>query len=560
MVLSSGPLAQGPKVLSPSAASQHALQASGQVTSFGQPRIAAGDGGAPCSVVPYINGSRRYRIEGALTGNPACQWTCTAGLRIAPGQATQPVVEVTGLFPSDSAGDQQLTVVVNKKDRLTIALTVVSMTDITTMIPATPAVGTAQRAVQEYNDRNDVPPIPPRLDPTFSSTRNSESFPPAFDKTAVLVLLRGRFPDLSLRVRAEPAAAPTTWEAARDPGDTLPEHKEPLLPTLTPKTTGEAGLATNATGSFAVRAYATCGCGRRHTDLTIVLLVVMVQAELVKDRSAASDAGLWNTSRPLGPVRSDHGLGEATFASDPTVNSMNLDADFHLISGGADGRRYISDLDGAIRGYWCNNIVRRKGEAELTGTYSGGQTVRALYAARLNHGARPVNYGPNDIPDDIGGPIWDGTFPCDPPDSVRLANATTQVSANNVPKGLLITGQAGDAPSDGVPLYYPYDNTSTLTKLTVDMRFMAAFYLCSQSAPAVIGIACTIPWRLEAEFLYQPPSNPDEPNAQWAAYPVRTPHTIKFPTLALDPVQPADRANIMVWEPGSVDHMAKHFR
>lgn len=557
MVINSGPLAQDPKVLSRDSASQAALRTSEQVTGFGQLRIAAG-GGTPCGIVPYL-GSRRYRVDGALTGNPACQWTCSAGLAIAPGQTGQPVVEVTGLFASASVGDQQLTVVVNRKDRLTIALTVVSMTDITTTIPASPSAASALRDVQDYNGRNGVPPIPPRLDQMFTSTRSSEQFPPAFDKTAVLVLLRGGFPDLSLRARAEPAAAPLAWEVLRDAVETLPQHKSPPLPTLTPAATSTASLATDATGSFAVRAYATCDCGRKHADLTIVLLVVMVQAELVADRSAASDAGLWNTNRPLGPVRSDRGVGEAAFASDPTADSMNLDADFRLVSGGADGRRYISDLSGAIRGYWCNNIVRKKGEAELAGKYKGGQTVQALYAAKFNPGARPRDYGPHDVLDEIGGPIWDGTTPCDPPDSIRLAGATTQVSANNASPGLLITARAGDAPSDGVPLYYPADNTSTLTELKVDLRFMAAFYVCSESAPAVIGIVCKIPWRLEAEFLYQPPSVPTAPNARWTAYPLRTPHTTKGATLELDPVQPADQAGIMVWEPGSVDHMAKRF-
>lgn len=554
MVVNSGPLAQGPKVLSPKAASQQALQTSDQVTGFGQLRIAADDGGTPCTVVAH-GGQRRYRVEGTLTGNPACQWTCGAGLAIT-GPADQPVVEVTGLFLSDSAGDQQLTVVVNNADTLTIALTVASVTEITTTIKATPPVGSALDITQKYNKQNNVKPIADRPDQAFTSTRSSENFPPAFDKTKVLVLLRGRFPDLPLTARAEPGAAQVAWEAARDPGDTLAQYMKPPLPTLTPGATGTATLATDATGSFAVRAYVTCGCGRRHADLTIVLLVVMVQAELVKDRTKVSDDGLWAPGRSLSAPFVNAGNGEAQFVDSGSPPWIDLDADFRLISGGSDGRRYIRDLNEAIRGYWCNNITRQAGEAELTGTYTQNHTYRVLYAAKAGSASHPTLYGPNDPLTDIGGPIWDGTGTCDPPDAMFLAGASTDVASNDAPPGLLITARADDAPNDFVPLYHPSGRASELVHFKVDMRFTAAFYLCSQSAPAVIGIACTIGWRVQAEFDYQPPAAPGD---TWRAQARKIPHVTKTAALPLDPVEPADRAGIMLWEPGSVDHLAKQY-
>jgi hypothetical protein len=556
MVLNSGPLAQGPKLISREAASQPALRTSDQVTGYGQLRIAAGDGGTPCSVVPH-GAQRRYRVEGALTGNPACQWTCGAGLAIAGGQADQPVVEVTGLVLSGSAGDQYLTVVVNNAETRTIALTVASMAEIATTIKATPPVGTALDITQKYSKQNGQPLIPDRPDQTFTSTRSSENFPSAFDKTQVLVLLRGRFPDLPLTARAVPGAAQVTWEAARDPGDTLRQHKDPALPTLTPRAAGTATLATDATGSFAVRAYVACGCGSRHADLTTVLLVVMVEAELVQDRTRVSDDGLWDPGRSrFGPFATA-GNGEAQFVDNAEIPFIELDADFRLISGGPDGLRYIRDLNEAIQGYWCNNIIRKIGEADLTGTYTQNHTYRVLYAAKANPSAsQPTRYGPDDPLTDIGGPIWDGTLPCEPPPSLRLAGASTDESDNNVPPGLLITARADDKPHDFVPLYHPSDRTSALVHFAVDMRFMAAFYLCSLSAPAVIGIACVIGWRVEAEINYQPPGGSRD---RWSAQAIQVPHVTKYPTLSLDPVQPADRAKIMVWGPGSVDHIAKQF-
>lgn len=554
MVINSGPLAQGPKIVSPGAISQQALQASGQVTGFGQLRIAAEGGGTPCTVVPN-GGHRRYQVEGALTGNPACRWTCGGGLAITNGVADQPVVEITGLFASGSVGDQHLTVVVNNTDTLTIPLTVASVTEITATIKATPPAGPALNITQQYNQQNNVQPIPDRPDQTFTSTRTFESFPPAFDKTTVLVLLRGAFPDLPLTARAEPGAAQVAWEAARAPGETLPQHQNPALPTLTSGAAGTARLAADATGSFAVRAYITCGCGNRHADLTTVLLVVMVQAELVQDRTTVSDAGLWNSSRISGPYRTDPYPGEAEILYDGT-SMIDLDADFRLISGGPDGMRYIGDLSGAIRGYWCNNIVRHTGKADLSGTYTQGHTYQVLYGAKAGSASQPVLYPPNAVLTDIGGPIWDGTPPCEPPDSMRLAEATTVVSASSSPPGLLITARAQDSPNDFVPLWHPSGNTITLTRLTVDMRFMAAFYLCSQSALSVIGIACTIGWRVEADLTYQPPSGS---NTRWSVQVATAPHVSKLATLPLKPVQSADLAQVMVWAPGSVNHIAKQY-
>jgi hypothetical protein len=503
----------------------------------GTPRITADIGGDPCLVIPEGK-LRRYRISGI---SAACRWTASSGLAIA-GDPAQPVVDVTGSSVSQAVDDQQLTVTTGH-NTFSAAITVVGLRSITATVGPTPPIGpTAEQ--YRASPGIDLPVRPPA---TFESAGDNADFPAHYDDKAVLVLLRGDFPDVPLTATVAPPGTRIGWRVTRNQGDNLPEHQNPLLPTLAQGPPAGRLLRTDATGAFVIRAYPLCTCGQQHDDMTVTLRVVLVQARLESDRTEVSVDSFVPADKSPFVDSGEYGETETATITD----TIRFDTAVRLISGGADGRMYI---DSAVDGYWCNNIKNEMPEVEAT--YTGGKGLRSAFilergSANAAHRYRQQNY----IYTAINGQLWDGVEAIETPKDILLARSESTKLPAHEGSGMILTAIGEDHPNDLIPLKYPVPGPiSTLTWFRVNQAYVAGLYLWSASAPWTIGIVCTVSWgaRLGYNITASPPPHEDP----WA-YSVTERSVTKDPIRRCDPVLPADRAGIQVWEPGGLQHAIK---
>lgn len=516
-------------------------------SSPGSGQITAPGASAPCQVIP-LHGSRRYQVTGTPDAT-SWVWSSTPGLVIGePDDAG--TVEVTGQAASNAAGDQVLTVTIGATDSISLAITVVKVTSITTTIAATalPAAGLAAfNAIQ--------PPVPDRGPVVFTSTETTEVFPASRDNT-VLVLLRGSPLAVPLQADLTPPGI-ASWEAVRDPGDTLAAHHlQPALPTLTAGLGATATVGTDAAGAFAIRCYARCTCGQRHDDLKRVLRLVLVHAEITADRTAVSSSAFWAPGQVASLFDRHRNITDLITGAE---NLITLNADIRLISGGAQGRLYLGDPeDSAVTGFWCNTVRPPPSGADITGTYTNGRQVRVAYAAQLSRPHRaPPQYSDPALVTPIVPPLLDGSRDdgVGEPGDIKLAGSMTETSSTNNAPGWTLTATGEDLPNVPVPLYHPVSGTDTLTRVQLDTQFRAGLYLWSKSAPWVIGIAGTIDWGLAGDLSIQVTSENDDDH--WAVPTVNAPlQTTRGPLTGGGQVRPADQAGICVWPPCSLNHLA----
>jgi hypothetical protein len=270
------------------------------------------------------------------------------------------------------------------------------------------------------------------------------------------------------------------------------------------------------------------------------------------DRTAVSQLSFWDGAKGRGPF--DFNRMNTALVEKAEPNLITFSADIRLISGGPDGRRYLTDDDSAVRAFWCNTSLRPRGDAEMHGLYTGGRQVRSRYAvapSRMQY--RPEVYA-SPVPL-LEWPILDASEPVDIPEKIKLSNARTSNSTGNVPPGWILTVSGEDLPNDDLPLLHPADRTQTLTRLSLNTQFLAGIYLWSVSAPWVIGIVATTRWEVQADISFQAPA--DLEDETWTYIVHVAPYVAKQNAVLIDPVRPANQVGISAWPPGNTAHLAK---
>ncbi len=515
-----------------------------------QLRITTDKGGDPCEVIP-VGKTRRYTVNDVAE----CQWAGSEGLGVRALE--NGIVEVTGSEVGQESCAHLLTAH-SPLGTVSLRITVVGLESVTATIHPTPPLG---KNPQLY--RSQQTDLPSRDPAVFRSAGSNTEFPEDFDAAQMLVLLRGNFPDVLLQPAIVPGNAPVDWRVTRS-GTKLPEHKAPALPTLTELGT-DAKLSTDATGAFVISARPYCTCAEGHEDVTIALRLVLVDAEFLEDRTKTNE----NSFIPgnVAPFGFAGEYGETDVGT--YEDTIQFDADIRVISGGPDGRLYLSEATGAIGARWCNNMKNE--DAEFQASYTEGKTVYSAYILRqvTRHKAHLISDHENQT--QIFGPLWDGSESIEGPEEIKLSTAETKIRPVNHGAGCVFTATCRDHPNGYLPVYYPRPGSKKhpLTGFSINQQFTAAIYLWSASAPWVIGIACTMPWGAQVKYdvevkpkKVEPTQDNENTEGQEAKelswnFTQLIRSVNKDDATRLSPLEPADRASIQVWEPSGLDHLVQ---
>lgn len=394
----------------------------------------------------------------------------------------------------------------------------------------------------------------------YAFTTNSLS--PSFAVNVPLVMMRNAQPDVKLDVTSSPAGVPIRWQAIRNSKDHATLGGAGAVPAVATATGSSTKVNMNASGSFRVRAYIDCNGSNKYEDEidlepSIPLNLILANATMVTDNSAANAAFLSATAAAAGLVQVDNGEWNAGQG----CISMSLVA--KVTGGGVDGKLGLDQVfAGLVNNLALVNISAIYRDASVTPNKDHPLVVRYVSNGSAGSGTfrgRPLFRPGDPAPTPLAWPVLDTgkTNAGTGGDLATMRRSATAVD-NSPAVGQSWTITCMDAPDRGFHKIHPVVASAILRSIQYAQDFTANFCFwtnISKSSGAtgdpvdrLYSVLRKVAWSVSGAWsISYPAANPNT-----ATITVVTAHTATTPSRATFDLGRAEDHQVEVRPPSGI--------